>query len=362
MDNWVRVGTPDAASGVRMSPNGRWVAFTTSEVIPPDVDLDPHALNLYLVDTDTNTYHLVPPATDGNPWTPSAIALSDDGTMLMQYTFSGVTHEWDLFTVGGGVVPIDPPADLRSCRWSFASGGGFDLGCDGAPAINRFVGLYHWNVGDAAATGVSVAGDLDGQFNSVSPNGRYLEETYISSVDSPVAVRVWDLSTDTVLPYQFISNYAAIPLETVGLTISPQARVGDDGRLPVEVDTWSTVLDSYKAEWWDPHTGARQEMTGFPPMKVSVIFDQGYFTYQDWYWEIGHNYFTACSCGLGAVPNVNTILGNFGDPTARWKLPFFTTEVTGLAPDGTVVLISKNPVNPGDPAGPGLYVRKGPLP
>jgi hypothetical protein len=346
LDGWVRVGEL-FRSGPNFSPNGRYVTFWRT---------DNH---VHLVDLDTNSDQIISYLPD---------AIRDDGTMLAPHLNCGpngcAVDDFELATVDGGPVPLGAPADIANGRcwlgWTFAPTGGFDVRCNGDAATNQPVGLYHWNIGDPAATPVAVTNQVDGFFASRSPNGRYIEigpKQLDSSISS--ATRVWDTSTNSLLPKQFVSSD---PLAEVGFgtgVFLSDVAVADDGRLLVHLESWNSVLETNEAEWWDPRTGNREPVAGFPPMSPGASFGQGYFQYGDFTSLIGHNPTVENALGHQWIPG--NILGNLNDPTARWRLPSSTT-MMGLASDGSIFLASDHALNPGDPPGESIYVRRGALP
>src|SRR5262245_1393862 len=89
LSGWVRVGTPNAEPNavvnpvppVATSPNARYVAFVTDEVLGADPDPDPSAENVYLLDLDTTTYRLATGAwAEARP-----LDIRDDGTLLLTF-------------------------------------------------------------------------------------------------------------------------------------------------------------------------------------------------------------------------------------------------------------------------------------
>ena len=368
LSGWVRVATVSDAvlSPERQrrqedtSPSGRYIAFATDDAIPPDADPNPSAPDLYLLDTDTDTYHHVPSLGEVNV----PFDLRDDGTLLVGYrlTQSSPTN-FALFTVGGGVVPLALPASVANClAWSLPPTGGIDIGCSTEVATNRYPGLYHWEIGDASAAPVAVAGVLDGFWASVSANRRYVALKFLSGPGTG-GRRVWDRVANAFLPHDFVPSFSLLPISATNITadnsLFSEETVGNDGRLLVTRSVWATVLQSYQSGRWDPHDGSVEFFGGFPPMSVARDFglQSNYFEYTDWSGEIGRNYVVE-----GRPPRVSTILGDFSDPTARWRLPVGSW-VRHVGADGTLVITSAATVNADDPSpGPAIYVRQGPLP
>jgi hypothetical protein len=353
---WTRVGEL-FRTGPIFSPNGRYVAFWRT---------DDH---VHLVDLDTDSDHIVSDLPD---------AIRDDGTMLTPHLVcvpSGcAVDDVELETVNGGPVPLGAPADIANDRcwlgWSFAPSGGFDVRCKGDAATNQPVGLYHWNVGDPAATPVAVTTEVDGYWiglltgarsewgsQGVSPNGRYIEIAW--DHDFTYGVEVWDTVTHSLLPRQVVDSDALVEAGIGTGIFRTSAPVADDGRVLVTLESWNTVLETMQTQWFDPRTGNREPLAGFPSMTVGNTFRQGYFQYQDYTSLIGHNPDVENALGHQWLPG--NILGNFNDPAARWRLPSSTT-MMGLASDGSILLASDHPLNPGDPPGESIYVRRGALP
>jgi hypothetical protein len=351
---WTQVGTL-SYGGLVTSPSGRYVAFTTHEVHPPDTDPDPSSTKVYVLDLDTNSYSRVP-AGD------LLYAVRDDGELLsrvVHFTNNAPAVFLGVTTLGGGLVEIDVPDAEGDCAWSYASGGGFDVACSGKADINRYAGLYHWNVGDPNVTGVAVSTELSGYFGSISANGRYLEIEGVrdnGGLISDKFVEVWDLSTNTLLPHQFVTTYPVPPLVPSGTRRDAYIPVGDDGRLLVTTEVWSSVLETMNTHWWDPHDASDTPLAGFPPMAVAYHHRDGYFDYCDYTSLIGHS--PAIENALGHQFLCSPILGNFNDPTARWRLPtaFSGAGINGFGADGTLVVVL--PASGGN----GIYVHRGPLP
>ncbi len=248
LDGWTTIGrtassavdrdypvSPGAGYGipdVRVSPNGRYVAWQTDETFAPDVDPHPTEPNLYELDRDTGAHHLI--AT----WNATVTDVRDDGAVLISYraTPVDVLHA-GVYTVDAGIVALSVPMDPTGCRLRFERGGsGIELRCDGTD--DRVLGLYRFDVGDAAATPVAVVPNLPSDrrsFISISANHQYVEY----GDDYTFHFWVYSEEAAATLPYA-LADIATSPLHPINTSFQFRTRqqssqggipVTDDGRL-----------------------------------------------------------------------------------------------------------------------------------
>jgi hypothetical protein len=277
---------------------------------------------------------------------------------LVRYRlFVGDPIRMGLYTADGGIQQLTLPTWPVGCDIGFEPVvSGFQMRCDGTDT--QALGLYHFDEGDTSGTPVAVADTLvpePHQFLSVSNNQRYLE---VGGSDTTSQDEVYDVVTHTLLPHQF-TEAINIPLNTIELT-RVSAPVSDDGHLLIEVRSYSAVLQSYRLESFDPNTGMRSPVQGYPNLQA-IWFDShsSLFGYLDETAELGQPSPLLVNRQVNAPP----ILGDMANPSHRWALPDVDLEILGVSPNGDIVVESSAPLDPSDTSpGPAVYVHEGPLP
>ena len=358
LDGWVRVATVFSTSPVegyatmRVSPNGQFIVYETDDVLPGDTDAHPNQRNLYLLDRSTGIHHLI------RDWLATASDVGDDGRVVVSYREGAVTPLLTgTYTIADGIVPLTLPSSPVDCTPRLEDGGtGFELGCNGTDT--QATGLYRFDAGDAVATPVAVAEGLPVDkriFVGTSPNRRYLE---IGSSEGP-GRWVYDDQTDTLFPHTIIPTLQ-VPYFLTEYFINPSVGVFDDGRFLLDITRWGSDLEAKQMAWYDPRTGDIEKIVGYGNASTgSAVHGTDFFVYADWTREIGRHFWGE---GRAGQLDIDTILGTFSSPTARWLIPD-NAALQSVTAGGDVIVSSALPLDPNNTSsGVGIFVREGPLP